>query len=263
MIGVGDNMKISKILSVTVAVFLISLFSACSGFLNNMNGYDGNLTGGSKARVISVTSDSNSGSSSPNWNVFFPPALNEDFYVIKGIPFGEKINIDSSSTSYERFNGCDSSYKSSYVMSSDMSSWYAGPSDSVYLDPDSTDGMAYVLLGSSGKSSSLIYPSDMLTVHCNYFTRSNSSSGITFSWDFDYGTTKPDALYLVVWSSNNKTVWGLEDYYSENETDFSLFQKLSPYDRGYTWSSGYIWGSDYAQVYAAYGKYFVRVTGYY
>ena len=258
MIGVGDNMKISKILSVTMAVFLISLFSACSGFLNNNKKvYGGDSV--ANARVISVTSESNSGSNSPNWNVFFPPVLDEDFYVIKGLPSGGKIDIGSSSTSYKEFSGCSetsSSYKDSHVKSSDMIYWYARPSDSVYLNPSSTEE-AYVLISDSGKSSSLIYPRDMLTVHCNSFTQSNSG----YSWDFDYGPTKPDALYLVVWSSVYTAVWGLEDYYSENTTEFSLFQKLSPYAKSYNCQSGT--GGKKPQIYAAYGKYCVRVTGYY
>ena len=105
--------------------------------------------------------------------------------------------------------------------------------------------------------SRLFTPSDFLRVKCNSFTK----SGTKYTWDLEYGSIKPDALVFV--SSDTSAIYRcfykLDGYKSEYSSRFYVYAEIDDITQ-----TSYITSvsSGNKMVYAKYGDFYVRVTGY-
>ena len=200
-------------------------------------------------RIFNITSDSTD-NAAPNWNIIFPPALDKDFTLYKGIVYGI-INYNASTTEKKTFKGLNNDYEQ-YTNGTYIDDYYVANSDPAYLSPEDDDTYAYQIQ-SNGTKSELIYPKDIIAIKCEYFRKSGSS----YSWKFEF-SEQPDKLYFVRGDAacTYKSFWKLHEYYSSHTDEFTEYKELNSTESSFT-SSGI---GESVAIFAKYGNYYVRVT---
>ncbi|MCH5279796.1 MAG: hypothetical protein J1E60_08435 [Christensenellaceae bacterium] len=201
-------------------------------------------------KVFNVTSSYNS-DYAPNGNVIFPPALDKNFDLYKGIANGEQIDYNAGTTKKKTFKGStNESYDDySYI------DYYVKKSDSAYISPDDNDGYAYQI-DTNGTKSELIYPKDMIKIECKEFYALSGGGSYTYFWDIDFGK-EPDKLYFVTSTSKSypadEALWKL---HNKSPSMYSHdYEELEPTATSYSGTA-----TNYIAVFARWGNYYVRVT---
>ena len=238
--------RIKLIAGILCAISLIA-FSGCDHITDDDENYD-------KTRVFNITtSDTTSTSltSKPNWNVIFPPVLNNAFTVSKG-----KVNANEFNEITARNESISTNLTQDYENSSwaTISKLYVDSSSDVYLSPDDTDGYAYRIKSSGNVTSDLIYPKDIIKIECKWFDYIDGM----FLWEIEF-SEEPDALYLVSGTDkiSYKSAWKFTSYLASTQCDYSLKEELEPSETNYY---RYTNPSTYTAIFAKYGDYYVRVT---
>ncbi|MCH5290835.1 MAG: hypothetical protein J1D88_03625 [Treponema sp.] len=201
-------------------------------------------------KVFNVTSSYNS-DYAPNGNVIFPPALDKDFDLYKGIANGGQIDYNAGTTKKKTFKGStNGSYDDySYI------DYYVEKSDPAYISPDDNDGYAYQI-DTNGTKSELIYPKDMIKIECKEFYALSGGGSYTYFWDIDFGK-EPDKLYFVTSTSKSypadEALWKL---HNKSPSMYSHdYEELEPTATSYSGTA-----ANYIAVFARWGNYYVRVT---
>ena len=212
----------------------------------------------------------------PNWNVIFPPVLDETVCVFKGIVRDGQIDGKEKTTEYKTFSKFyDSDYK--YLGHKNMDYFYAAASDTVYLSPDDDDNYALLVwsykVNSDGKippngyiQSDFFYPKDLIAIKCKSFTWSSSGYySEYYSWTIEF-SERPDSLYFVR-STNysllgSKAYWKLSDSYKDKEIELDDTNLIPTSTGSYITTGSYSVNSSSgdAALFAKYGDYYVRVT---
>lgn len=257
--------------NIRILLYAVSLLMllGCSGGIDADTGM---------TKIFNVTCDTGVTSNSyylpPNWNVIFPPVLDESVCVFKGIVKDGQIDGKEKTTDYKTFaKFYDSDYK--YLEHKNMDYFYADTSDKVYLSPDDEENYALLVwsyrVNSDGKippngyiQSDFFYPKDLIAIKCKSFTWSSSgyNSGY-YSWTIEF-SEQPDSLYFVRSTSDysmlsSKAYWKLSDSYKDKELDPNF---LTTSTGSYITTGSYSVNSSsgYAALFAKYGDYYVRVT---
>ena len=205
----------------------------------------------------------------PNWNVIFPPVLDERVCVFKGIVKDGQIDGKEKTTEYKTFaKFYDSDYK--YLENKAMDYFYAAAGDTVYLSPDDDDNYALLVwsysVNSDGKispngyiQSDFFYPKDLIAIKCKRFTRVAKE----YSWTIEFSGERPDSPSFVYASSSvnsAKAYWKLSDYYKDKEINLDDTNLIPTGTDSYIAIGSHPGGSGHTAIFAEYGDYYVRVT---
>ncbi|MCH5294300.1 MAG: hypothetical protein J1F14_00140 [Treponema sp.] len=277
-------MKNIRILLYAVSVLMLL---GCSGGIGT--DADAGMT-----KIFNVTCSTDVTSNSyylpPNWNVIFPPVLDETVCVFKGIVRDGQIDCAEETTVYRSYTS-SFSYDYANLKYAAISSLYTDKTSTFepYLSPDDDENYALLIwsyeVNSDGKISShnniqsdFFYPRDLIAIKCKSFTR--ISSGYSYSWEIEFSGKRPDCLYFVQASnytnsavSSYKAYYKLPNYYNENRTKFSSYYDEITLDHtnfyeyipltgthSYIAKGSHSANSGYAALFAKYGDYYVRVT---
>lgn len=247
--------RIKLIAGILCAISLIA-FSGC-----DITDDDDNNNGDGRTRVFNITTSdttSTSFTNTPNYNVIFPPVLNNAFTVSKG-----KVNANEFNEITARNESISTNLTQDYENSSwaTISKLYVDSSSDVYLSPDDTNGYAYRIKShsySEDVTSDLIYPEDIIKIECKWFEYIDGM----FLWEIEF-SEEPDTLYLVSGSTENKinykSAWKFTSYLASTQCDYSLKEELEPSETNY-YNYRYTNPSTYTAIFAKYGDYYVRVT---
>ena len=219
----------------------------------------------SMTKIFNVTCDTGvTGSLAPDWNVIFPPVLNDPFYVFKGIVKDGQIDCDEETTGYKRIS---STLRYDYADSAfaEINSLYTDKTNDtkVYLSPDDDENYALLIWSytSPNIQSDFFYPKDLIAIKCKSFTRVAKE----YSWTIEFSGERPDSLSFVYASSSvnsAKAYWKLSDSYKDKEINLDDTNLIPTGTGSYITKGSYSVGSSsaYGACFAKYGDYYVRVT---
>lgn len=237
----------------------------------------------SMTKIFNVTCDSIENypnGDPPNGNVIFPPALNRQFYVFKGIVKDGQIDCAEKTTVYRHHLLPSSSYPYNYGVQKNclaLDSFYTYKSDPTYLSPDDDEKYA-LLIRSHGQpdgniQSDFFYPKDLIAIKCKNFTRTLSDRKYykyDYSWMIEFSGEQPDSLYFMQFKygqwSVTKAYYKLYklsssyiNYYEKIDLDSTNFIHNTSTD-SYIAIGSHPGGGGYTAIFAEYGDYYVRVT---